>query len=95
MIKSIIPVSSSPAPIGHSIGLASTPSLSLIVFKLYSKSAPVLSILFAKIIRGTLNSVACLQTVSVCGSTPACASISATAPSNTRSDLDTSTVKST
>ncbi len=45
--------------------------------------------------RGTLYLSACRQTVSVCGSTPATASNTATAPSRTRSDLSTSTVKST
>ena len=60
-----------------------------------SKSAPVRSILLTKQIRGTWYRSACRQTVSLCGSTPATASNTATAPSSTRSDRSTSTVKST
>ena len=63
--KSIIPQNSDSAPIGNWIAAAFAPSLSLIVFKLKKKSAPILSILFAQIILGTLYSLACLQTVSV------------------------------
>ena len=59
------------------------------------KSAPVLSSLFTKQIRGTLYLSACLHTVSDCGSTPATPSNTATAPSKTLSDLSTSIVKST
>ena len=58
-------------------------------------SAPVLSILLTKQIRGTSYLSACRQTVSDCGSTPATASKTATAPSSTRSERSTSTVKST
>ena len=53
------------------------------------------SILLTKHIRGTLYLLAWRQTVSVWGSTPATASKTATAPSRTRSDRSTSTVKST
>ena len=60
-----------------------------------TKSAPTRSILLTKQIRGTLYLLAWRQTVSVCGSTPATASNTATAPSRTRSDRSTSTVKST
>ena len=58
-------------------------------------SAPTRSILLTKQIRGTSYRSAWRHTVSVCGSTPATASNTATAPSSTRSDRSTSTVKST
>ena len=48
-----------------------------------------------KHIRGTLYLLAWRQTVSVWGSTPATASNTATAPSSTRRERSTSTVKST
>ena len=48
------------------------------------KSAPMRSILLTKQIRGTPYLLACRHTVSVCGSTPATASKTATAPSSTR-----------
>ncbi len=48
-----------------------------------------------KQIRGTSYLLACRHTVSVWGSTPATASKTATAPSSTRRDRSTSTVKST
>ena len=50
------------------------------------KSAPTRSILLMKHMRGTSYLLAWRQTVSVCGSTPATASNTATAPSRTRSD---------
>ena len=59
------------------------------------KSAPTRSILLTKQMRGTRYLSACRQTVSDCGSTPATASNTATAPSSTRSDRSTSAVKST
>ena len=59
------------------------------------KSAPTRSILLTKHMRGTLYLFAWRHTVSVCGSTPATASNTATAPSSTRSERSTSTVKST
>ena len=59
------------------------------------KSAPMRSILLMKHMRGTPYLLAWRHTVSVCGSTPATASKTATAPSRTRSDRSTSTVKST
>ena len=46
-------------------------------------------------IRGTPYRSAWRQTVSVCGSTPATESSRVTAPSSTRSERSTSTVKST
>ena len=48
-----------------------------------------------KAIRGTWYLSACRQTVSDCGSTPATESKTAIAPSRTRSERSTSTVKST
>jgi hypothetical protein len=51
--------------------------------------------LLTKQIRGTSYLSACRQTVSDCGSTPSLPSNTATAPSSTRSDRSTSTVKST
>ena len=48
-----------------------------------------------KQMRGTPYLLAWRQTVSVCGSTPATPSNTATAPSRTRSERSTSTVKST
>src|SRR5260370_260164 len=53
------------------------------------------SILLMKAIRGTPYRSAWRQTVSDCGSTPATASKTATAPSSTRRLRSTSTVKST
>ena len=86
---------SASAPIGYWIGVALTPKRLIIELTEYSKSAPVLSILLIKTILGTLYFVACLQTVSVCGSTPFWPSNTATAPSKTRNERSTSTVKST
>ena len=59
------------------------------------KSAPRRSILLMKHMRGTPYLLAWRQTVSVWGSTPATPSNTATAPSSTRSERSTSTVKST
>ena len=53
------------------------PSRSRIISTQRKKSAPVLSILLTKTMRGTLYLSACRHTVSVCGSTPALASSSA------------------
>ena len=58
-------------------------------------SAPMRSSLLTKQIRGTPYWSACRHTVSDCGSTPATPSNTATAPSRTRSERSTSTVKST
>ena len=82
-------------PIGSCITKGKEPSLSLIISTVIKKLAPVLSNLLIKHILGTLYLSACLQTVSVCGSTPATPSKTAIAPSNTLSDLSTSMVKST
>ena len=67
----------------------------LIVSTQNSKRAPVRSSLLTKQIRGTLYRLACRHTVWLCGSTPATPSKTATAPSSTRSERSTSTVKST
>ena len=55
----------------------------------------MMSILFTKAILGTLYVSACLHTFSDWGSTPPFAQNTATAPSNTRRERSTSTVKST
>ena len=60
-----------------------------------SKSAPTRSILLMNARRGTLYFVACRQTVSDCGCTPATPSKTAIAPSSTRNERSTSAVKST
>ena len=64
-------------------------------FRHWKKSAPILSILLAKTMRGTLYLSPWRQTVSVCGSTPWLESSTQTAPSSTRSERSTSMVKST
>ena len=70
-------------------------SLSTIMPTTLKKSAPTRSILFTNAILGTWYLLACLQTVSVWGSTPPTEQNTATAPSRTRSDRSTSMVKST
>ncbi len=64
-------------------------------FRHWKKSAPTLSILLAKTMRGTLYLSPWRQTVSVCGSTPWLLSSTHTAPSSTRRLRSTSMVKST
>jgi len=59
------------------------------------KSAPILSILLTKQMRGTSYLSAWRHTVSDWGSTPLPPSNTATAPSRTRSERSTSIVKST
>ena len=86
---------SRPTPTGSWSGKARGVSRSRIILRQRSKSAPTRSILLTKISRGTPYRSAWRQTVSVCGSTPPTESSSATAPSSTRSDRSTSTVKST
>ena len=75
------------------IGLA--PRRSIIDWTEPSKSAPVRSILLMKAMRGTRYLSAWRQTVSDWGSTPATESKTAIAPSSTRRERSTSTVKST
>ena len=93
--KSTIPRNSASAPMGTWRGTALPRSFSSIWRTTLKKSAPVRSILFTKAIRGTLYLVAWRHTVSVCGCTPPTAHNSATAPSRTRKERSTSTVKST
>ena len=90
-----MPAKSPSAPIGSWIGTAFAPRRSSIVLTESSKSAPMRSILLMNAMRGTLYLSAWRQTVSDCGSTPATESNSAIAPSSTRSERSTSTVKST
>ena len=93
--RSMIPRKSDSAPIGSWIGTGCAPRRSIIVCTPCSKSAPMRSILLMKAMRGTWYLSAWRQTVSDCGSTPATESNSAIAPSSTRSERSTSTVKST
>ena len=92
---SMCPVNISPEPTGSWIGYAFLVSRSRIMARQRSKSAPTRSILLAKIRRGTPYRSAWRHTVSVCGSTPATESSRVTAPSSTRRERSTSTVKST
>ena len=92
---SMWPVNISPEPTGSWMGYAFLVSRSRIMVRQRSKSAPTRSILLAKIRRGTPYRSAWRQTVSVWGSTPATESSRVTAPSSTRSERSTSTVKST
>ena len=89
------PVNSASAPIGSCTGTGCAPRRSIIVWTEPSKLAPIRSILLMNAIRGTRYLSAWRQTVSDCGSTPATESNTATAPSSTRSERSTSTVKST
>src|SRR5699024_11737981 len=88
----MIPVKLSSAPIGIWIGCVFACKRSLIVPTQYWKSAPTLSILFTNTSLGTPYVVGCRHTVSVCGSTPDCASSTVTALSSTRNERSTSTV---
>ena len=88
-------MNSASAPIGSWTGTGWAPRRSIIVCTEFSKSAPMRSILLMKAMRGTRYLSAWRQTVSDCGSTPATESKTATAPSRTRSERSTSTVKST
>ena len=93
--KSTIPWKFSSAPIGNTKGTGLAPNFSLISRTALKKSAPERSILFTKAIRGTPYLFAWRHTVSDCASTPPTAQNKATAPSNTRRERSTSTVKST
>ena len=90
-----MPRRSASAPIGSCSGTGWAPRRSIIVRIDMSKSAPMRSILLMNAMRGTWYLSAWRQTVSDCGSTPATESNSAMAPSSTRSERSTSTVKST
>ena len=94
-IRSTTPVNSDSAPIGSCTAIGLAPSRSIIVCTELSKSAPIRSILLMNAIRGTRYLSAWRQTVSDWGSTPATESNTAMAPSSTRSERSTSTVKST
>ena len=83
------------APMGIWMRATVASRRSLIWSTALKKSAPMRSILLMKQMRGTPYLLAWRHTVSVWGSTPATASNTATAPSSTRSDRSTSTVKST
>ena len=74
---------------------AFVPNLSRIILTALSKFAPLMSILLTYAILGTLYLSAWRHTVSDWGSTPPFAQKVATAPSRTRSERSTSTVKST
>ena len=93
--RSMTPSKAFSAPIGtcRATGLAS--SLAAMDSKARKKSAPTLSILFTRQIRGTPYRSACRQTVSDWGSTPSLPSKTTTAPSSTRRLRSTSAVKST
>ena len=95
LTTSMTPRSLSSAPMGMPTGCASAPSLLRRSPKALLKSAPVRSILLMNAMRGTLYLVACRQTVSDCGCTPATPQNTATAPSSTRIERSTSAVKST
>ena len=90
-----MPSNASSAPIGSCTGTGLAPRRSTIDCTEAAKSAPTRSILLMNAMRGTAYLSAWRQTVSLWGCTPATASKSATAPSSTRSDRSTSTVKST
>ena len=89
------PRNSLSAPIGSCTTAGTASRRSRIISTQRRKSAPTRSILLTKQKRGTWYWFAWRHTVSVCGSTPATASNTATAPSRTRNDRSTSTVKST
>ena len=93
--RSTTPLKFASAPIGSCSGTARAPSFSLMSARHMKKSAPVLSILLEKMMRGTPYLSPWRQTVSVCGSTPWLLSSTHTAPSSTRSERSTSMVKST
>ena len=93
--RSMTPRKSDSTPHGSWITSGVAPSRSLIMSTQRWNSAPTRSILLTKQMRGTPYRSACRQTVSDWGSTPATPSNTATAPSSTRSERSTSTVKST
>ena len=89
------PRKSDSTPHGSWMTSGVAPSRSVIISTQRWNSAPTRSILLTKQMRGTPYRSACRHTVSDCGSTPATPSKTATAPSSTRSDRSTSTVKLT
>jgi hypothetical protein len=93
--RSMTPLNLSSAPMGSCRGTAFLPSLVRIWVTTESKFAPTRSILLMNAMRGTPYLSAWRHTVSDCGSTPPTAQKTPTAPSRTRSERSTSTVKST
>ena len=89
------PVKSPSVPHGSCRTSGTALSRLTIMSTVRKKLAPVRSILLTKQMRGTPYLSAWRHTVSDCGSTPATESNTATAPSSTRSERSTSTVKST
>ena len=95
LIRSMTPRKSDSTPHGSWMTSGVAPRRSVIMSTQRWNSAPTRSILLTKQILGTPYRSAWRHTVSDCGSTPATPSKTATAPSSTRSDRSTSTVKST
>ncbi len=93
--RSTTPLKPASAPMGICSATGLAPRRLRMVSRTCSKSAPFLSILFTKQMRGTRYLSPCRHTVSVCGCTPATESNTATAPSSTRRLRSTSAVKST
>ncbi len=93
--RSTTPSNPSSRPIGSCTTRGVAPSRSRIDATAESRSAPARSILFTNARRGTPCRSASRHTASLCGSTPATASNTATAPSRTRSERVTSSAKST
>lgn len=93
--RSTTPVKPSSRPMGSWTGSGTAPRRVRIDSTAASSSAPARSILLTNARRGTPCRSACRHTVSLCGSTPATASKTATAPSRTRSERSTSSEKST
>jgi hypothetical protein len=91
----MIPEKVSSRPMGSCMTTGLAPRRSCMVRMTSQRSAPVLSILLAKAIRGTLYFSAWRQTVSDWGSTPWLESKTTMAPSSTRMERSTSMVKST
>ena len=95
LMRSTTPLNSASAPMGSCTLIGFAPRRSRMLCTQLSKWAPIRSILLMKAMRGTRYLSAWRQTVSDWGSTPATESNTATAPSSTRSERSTSTVKST
>ena len=93
--KSTIPVKLSSIPIGRTITSGFAPSISSICLTTRKKSAPTRSNLLTNMILATPESLAYLQFVSDCGSTPPDPQNTPTPPSRTFRERYTSIVKST
>ena len=93
--RSTTPVNPSSRPIGNCTTSGAGCSRRRIESTAASRSAPARSSLLTNAMRGTPCRSACRHTASLCGSTPATASNTATAPSRTRSERSTSPEKST